>query len=52
MEKLIVFIGITGILLAGSDAIDPVWPWNCIMGALLLAVAGLIALTSRSASKR
>lgn len=46
-EKTIMIISFIGLMLAGSDAAAPVWPWNCLSGVVLLVLAGLLALNSR-----
>ena len=47
-ERVILVIGLVGILLAGSDAEAGVFPINVLAGAVLLGVAGLMALARRS----
>jgi len=52
VELITGLLAVIGLLLAGSDAGEPVWPWNVLAGAVLLAVAGLLAAFSRPAPRR
>lgn len=42
-ELTICIFFLSGLLLAGSDAVEPIWPWNSIAGVVLLGISALLA---------